>query len=140
MGRSFKKFIKENKFICEKLQGSGVIKSKSSKQGVRNISPCWKSPYTNWASEGRFESGYVLKQYIKSNYVNGEYDSFDFTALLLHCPQNTLPYNRIAIARRQRLKHKALSWVGKILHYRHPFYNLTNKDYVVIISFTVWKM
>lgn len=29
--------MKENKLICETLQGSGVIKLKSSKQGLRNI-------------------------------------------------------------------------------------------------------
>lgn len=86
------------------------------------------------------ETGYVPKQHVKSHFVNGKYDLFNFTALLLHCSQNTIPpYTRIAIARSQGIKTKALLWVGNILHYLHPFYNLTNKDYVAIISLRVWK-
>lgn len=55
------------------------------------------------------ETGYVPKQHVKSHFVNGKYDLFNFTALLLHCSQNTIPpYTRIAIARSQGIKTKAL--------------------------------
>lgn len=56
------------------------------------------------------ESANVSKQQVKFSYVNGEYDLFDFTALvILRCPQNsTPPYNRITVTRRQGLKAKAI--------------------------------
>lgn len=55
------------------------------------------------------ETGYVPKQHVKSHYVNGKYDLFNFTALLLHCSQTTShPYTRVAIVRSQGIKTKAL--------------------------------
>lgn len=58
---------------------------------------------------GMIETGYVPKQHVKSHYLNGKYDLFNFTALLLHCSQNTIPpYTRVAIARSQGIKTKVL--------------------------------
>lgn len=58
---------------------------------------------------GMIETGYVPKQHVKSHYVNGKYDLFNFTALLLQCSQNTIPsYATVAIARSQGIKTKAL--------------------------------
>lgn len=65
---------------------------------------------------GTIESGSVPKQHSKPHYVNGQYDLFDFTALLLHGPQNITPsHNRDAIARGKRLKTK-----HSIEHKKYP--------------------